>query len=291
VLHEGLLGSPLSLTEGRVIWELAQRERATASELAGELDLDAGYLSRILGGFERRGLIKDGLSESDGRQSNITLTQDGGALYATIDARSRDYVTEPVGRLGAADQAQLVAALETAERLLAPGRKKPARASYVLRPHQAGDMGWIVYRHGALYAREFSFDQSFEVLFAQIAAALLEKFDAACERCWIADHEGVIAGSVLLVKESEEEAKLRVLQVASPICRAVGSRSRHRPAGCRVHPLCVRAALRQREPVDQRRAGLRPPYLRGGGFPPCPEEPHHSFGRDLVGQVWELPLP
>jgi DNA-binding MarR family transcriptional regulator/GNAT superfamily N-acetyltransferase len=285
-LHEGLLGSPLSLTEGRVIWELAQRERSTASELAGELGLDAGYLSRILGGFERRGLIQRQLSESDGRQSNITLTQDGRVLYATIDARSRDDATELLGGLDAADQAQLVAALETAERLLAPGRK-PVGTSYVLRQHQAGDMGWITHRHGALYAEEYGLDQSFEALVARIAAAFLEKLDAGRERCWIAEREGVITGAVLLVKESEEEAKLRLLYV-EPWARGRG-------IGSRLVAECIDFARERRYGkvtlwtndvlVSARR------IYEAAGFRLVREEPHHSFGRDLVGQIWEWPLP
>jgi DNA-binding MarR family transcriptional regulator/GNAT superfamily N-acetyltransferase len=286
VLHEGLLGSPLSLTEGRVIWELAQRERSTASELAGELGLDAGYLSRILGGFERRGLIQRQLSESDGRQSNITLTQDGRALYATIDARSRDDVTELLGGLDAADQAQLVAALETVERLLAPGRK-PVGASYSLRQHQAGDMGWIIHRHGALYAEEYGLDQSFEALVARIAAAFLEKLDAVRERCWIAEREGVIAGAVLLVKESEEEAKLRLLYV-EPWARGlgIGSRLVAEGIGFARERRYGKVTLWTNDVLVSARR-----IYEAAGFRLVREEPHHSFGRDLVGQVWELPLP
>jgi DNA-binding MarR family transcriptional regulator/GNAT superfamily N-acetyltransferase len=286
VLHEGLLGSPLSLTEGRVIWELAQRERATASELAAELGLDTGYLSRILGGFEKRGLIERRPSERDGRRIVIVLTDAGGALYATIDARSRDAVAALLGELDGADQARLVAALETAEQLLGRGRK-PAGPSYILRSHQPGDMGWIIHRHGILYAEEYGLDQSFEALVARIAAAFIENFDAARERCWIAERDGAIVGSVLLVKDSDEVGKLRLLYV-EPAARGLG-------IGSRLVGECIRFARQQRYRkitlwtndvlVSARR------IYQAAGFRLVNEEAHRSFGRDLIGQFWELPLP
>jgi DNA-binding MarR family transcriptional regulator/GNAT superfamily N-acetyltransferase len=285
VLHEGLLGSPLSLTEGRVIWELAQRETATAAELAAELGLDAGYLSRILGGFERRGLIDRRPSKRDGRQSDIALTEAGRSLYAAIDRRSREEVAALLGELDDTDQARLVAALETAERLLGQGRK-PAGPAYILRPHQSGDIGWIIHRHGLLYAEEYGLDMRFEALVARIAAAFIDNFDAARERCWIAERAGAVVGSVLLVKESDEVAKLRLLYV-EPWARGLG-------IGSRLVAECVRFARQRR----YRRISLwtndvlvaaRRIY-QAAGFRLVSEEPHHSFGRDLVGQIWELPL-
>jgi DNA-binding MarR family transcriptional regulator/GNAT superfamily N-acetyltransferase len=285
VLHEGLLGSPLSLTEGRVIWELAQCETATAAELAAELGLDAGYLSRILGGFERRGLIDRRPSERDGRQSDIALAEEGRALYATIDTKSREEVAALLGELEDADQARLVEAFETAERLLGQ-RRKGTGPAYILRPHQPGDIGWIIHRHGVLYAEEYGFDARFEALVAQIAAAFVENFDAARERCWIAERAGAIVGSVLLVRESEEAAKLRLLYV-EPRARGLG-------IGSRLVAECLRFA-RQRQ---YRRITLwtndvlisaRRIY-QAAGFRLVREEPHRSFGRDLVGQTWELPL-
>ena len=285
VLHEGLLGSPLSLTEGRVIWELAQRAQATASELATELDLDSGYLSRILAGFEQKGLIERRPSERDGRRVVITLGEAGRALYATIDARSRAAVAAVLGDLDDADQGRLVAALETAERLLAPGRKGGG-PTYILRPPEPGDFGWIIYRHGVLYAEEYGLDQTFEALVAQIAASFIENFDPARERCWIAECQGGVAGAVLLVKESEEVAKLRLLYV-EPRARGLG-------IGSRLVAECIRFA---------RQSGYRKITLwtndvlvaarhiyQAAGFLLAREEPHRSFGRDLVGQFWELPL-
>jgi DNA-binding MarR family transcriptional regulator/GNAT superfamily N-acetyltransferase len=286
VLHEGLLGSPLSLAEGRVIWELAQRETATAAELAGELGLDAGYLSRILGGFERRGLIDRRPSDRDGRQSDIALTKDGRALYAAIDRRSREEIAALLGELDDADQVHLVTALDTVERLL--GRAgKPAGPTYILRPHQPGDIGWVIHRHGVLYAEEYGLDMRFEALVARIAATFIDNFDAARERCWIAERAGAVVGSVLLVKESDEVAKLRLLYV-EPWARGLG-------IGSRLVAECVRFARQQRYRkislwtndilVSARR------IYQAAGFRLTGEEPHSSFGRDLVGQTWELPLP
>ena len=285
VLHEGLLGSPLSLTEGRVIWELTQRERATASELAAELGLDTGYLSRILGGFEKRGLIDRRPSERDGRQIVIALTEAGRGLYATIDTRSRDAVAALLGELAVADQARLIAALETAEQLLGQGRK-PAGPSYILRSHQPGDMGWIIHRHGILYAEEYGLDQTFEALVAKIAAAFIENFSAAHERCWIAERDSAIVGAVLLVKESDDIAKLRLLYV-EPAARGLG-------IGSRLVGECIRFARQARYRkitlwtndvlVSARR------IYQAAGFCLVSEEPHRSFGRDLVGQFWELAL-
>jgi DNA-binding MarR family transcriptional regulator/GNAT superfamily N-acetyltransferase len=285
VLHEGLLGSQLSLTEGRVIWELAQRERATASALAAELGLDTGYLSRILSGFEKRGLIDRLPSERDGRQVVIALTEAGRALYATIDTRSREAVAALLDELDGADQYRLVAALETAEQLLGQGRK-PAAPSYMLRSHQPGDIGWIIHRHGVLYGEEYGLDQTFEALVARIAAGFIENFDAARERCWLAERDGAIVGSVLLVKESDEVGKLRLLYV-EPAARGLG-------IGSRLVSECIRFARQARYRkitlwtndvlVSARR------IYQAAGFHLVSEEPHRSFGQDLVGQFWELPL-
>ena len=286
VLHEGLLGSPLSLTEGRVVWELAQRERTTASELAAGLGLDTGYLSRILGGFEKRGLLDRRPSERDGRQVVIALTAAGRALYASIDSSSRDAVAAMLGKLDRADQDRLVAALETAEKLLGRSRKS-AGPSYILRSHQPGDMGWIIHRHGVLYAEEYGLDQRFEALVAQIAAGFIENFDAAGERCWIAEREGAIVGSVLLVKESDDVSKLRLLYV-EPAARGLG-------IGSRLVGECIRFARQRRYRkitlwtndvlVSARR------IYQATGFRLVSEEPHRSFGQNLVGQFWELDLP
>jgi DNA-binding MarR family transcriptional regulator/GNAT superfamily N-acetyltransferase len=285
VLHEGLLGSPLSLTEGRVLYELAQRARATASELASEIALDPGYLSRILAGFEKRGWVQKRPSEEDARQLILGLTDQGREIFTTINARSHDEIAELLSPLSGMDQDRLAAALATVENLLGGGQKAGA-PSYILRPHQPGDMGWIIHRHGVLYAEEYGWDETFEALVAKIAAAFIENFDGRRERCWIAERDGAIIGSVLLIKASEEVAKLRLLYVEP---RARGLR-----IGGRLVDECIGFA---------RRSGYRTVSLwtndvlvsarriyEAAGFHLVREEPHHSFGRDLVGQYWELPL-
>jgi DNA-binding MarR family transcriptional regulator/GNAT superfamily N-acetyltransferase len=285
VLQEGLLGSPLSLTEGRVLYELSQREPATASELAQELGLDSGYLSRILSGFDKRGLIEKRVSERDARQIILTLTNPGREMFAAINARSHGEIAAMLGDLGGSNQARLVAAFETVERLL-EDRVRGGEPSYILRPHQPGDMGWVVHRHGVLYAEEYGLDERFEALVARIAATFIENFDARRERCWIAERDGEIIGSVLLVKDTDKIAKLRLLLV-EPKARglAIGSRlvseciGFARRAGYHKITLWTNDVL-----VSARR------IYQAAGFHLVREEPHHSFGRDLVGQYWELPL-
>jgi DNA-binding MarR family transcriptional regulator/N-acetylglutamate synthase-like GNAT family acetyltransferase len=285
VLKEGLLGSPLSLTEGRVLYEIAQRRHTTASELAQELGLDSGYLSRLLKSFEAKGVITKHASKSDGRQIILTLTEQGRDMFATIDARSRDEIAALLGTLPASHQAQLVAALDRVERLLGL-RGEQGEVSYILRTHQPGDMGWIIHRHGVLYAEEYGLDTTFEALVARIAARFIENFDVRRERCWIAERDGEVVGSVLLLKDSDEIAKLRLLYV-EPEVRRLG-------IGRRLVGECVAFA---------RRSGYRKLTLwtndvlvsarriyESAGFDLVREEPHHSFGRDLVGQYWELRL-
>ena len=284
VLQEGLLASPFSLTEARLLYELAQRERATASALCRDLGLDAGYVSRILRRFEKQRLIARTRSAEDGRQSFLALTEAGGAAFATLNRRSRDEVAALLAPLGATDQARLVEAMRGIERLL--GSEAGAAAPYRLRPHCPGDMGWVVSRHGAVYAEEFGWDESFEALVAEIIADFIRRFDPARERCWIAERDGERLGSVFLVKHSPRVAKLRLLLVERA-ARGTG-------LGARLVEECVRFA---------RDAGYRKVQLwtqsmlvparriyERAGFRRIREEPHRSFGQELVGEFWELRL-
>src|ERR1051326_6231874 len=185
--------SPFSLTEVRVLYELAHRDQPTATELGRDLGLDAGYLSRILRGFEKRALVTRTRSAADGRQSHLALTALGRKVFAPLDARSHAEVAALLSVLAPAAQAQVIAAMQTIERLL--GRDGLPPAAYVLRPPQPGDMGWVVHRHGAVYAREYGYDAQFEALVAEIVARFVQRFNPTRERCWIAERDGAVVGS------------------------------------------------------------------------------------------------
>lgn len=284
VLHEGYLESRFSLTAVRVLYELAHRETTTASGLSRELGLDAGYLSRILRGFRKRGLIVKSPSKTDGRQTMLSLTEQGHNAFAALNARSRNDIGATLGELSRPDQDRLVKAMDTIEGLLGapPERKTP----YLLRPHQPGDMGWVVHRHGVLYSEEYGWDEQFEALVAGIVAKFIEQYDPRRERCWIAERDGENVGSVFLVKESEAVAKLRLMLV-EPKARGLG-------IGTRLVNECERFARR----VGYRKITLwtnsvllaaRRIYERAG-YRLVHQEPHHSFGHDLIGETWELQL-
>jgi DNA-binding MarR family transcriptional regulator/GNAT superfamily N-acetyltransferase len=284
VLHEGMLDSPFSLAEARVLYELAHRDQPIARELERELGLDPGYLSRILRGFQRQGLVERQPASDDRRQRPLSLTEAGRDAFAPLDARTRADIGAMLGRLAAPAQTQLVAAMETVERLLNPAL--PGEVSYSLRQHRPGDMGWVTSRHGALYAEEYGFDQSFEALVAEITASFINNFDRARERCWIADIGGEPVGSVFVVADKDQCAKLRLLLV-EPSARGLG-------IGRRLVDECI-AFVRQ---TGYQRLTLwtqsvlvaaRTIY-RNAGFRLVREEPHHSFGHDLIGEYWELHL-
>jgi DNA-binding MarR family transcriptional regulator/GNAT superfamily N-acetyltransferase len=284
VLREGYLESPFSLTEVRVLYELARSEETTASELGKELGLDAGYLSRILRGFEGLGLISKKPSKTDGRRSLLRLTEVGQKTFAPLDARSREDVGAMLGALSAAEQDRLIGAMRTIEELL--GAQPEAKVPYLLRPHEPGDMGWVVHRHGILYAREYGWDERFEALVARIVADFVDNFDPAKERCWIAENDRAILGCVFIVKECDTVAKLRLLLV-EPEARGLG-------LGTRLVEECVRFArgrgyekltLWTNSVLDAARH-----IYEEKGFEIVEEEEHHSFGKYLVGQNWELKL-
>ena len=278
------LDSPFSLTETRVLYELAHREGLTAAVLAVELGLDAGYLSRILRRFEHRGYLQRARSKADGRRAHLTLTPRGRKAFAPLDVRSRDEVGALLGRLPAAKQERLVEALRTVEDLLAAPAERPSH--YVLRAHQPGDMGWVVHRHAVLYTEEFGWNEEFEALVAGVVADFVKRYDPRRDRCWIAEKDGQPLGSVFCVKRSKSVAQLRLL-LLEPSARGVG-------LGARLVDECVRFA---------RGAGYRTLTLwtnsvlvaarhlyQAAGFKLVASEPHHSFGHDLVGETWELRL-
>jgi DNA-binding MarR family transcriptional regulator/GNAT superfamily N-acetyltransferase len=284
VLKRRMYGSPLSLAEVRVLYELAHRTDATASALADELDLDRGYLSRILQGFERDGLLRRSPSADDGRQSRLALTPRGRKAFAPLDHASHDEVARLLTHLREPDAQRLVDSMATIERLLAG--TPPTPAIVTLRTHRPGDIGWVIERHGALYAEEYGWDATFEALVAKIAARFIERLDARCERCWIAERDGARAGSVFLVRRSATVAQLRLLLV-EPSARGHGIGARlvdqcldfARTAGYRRMMLWTNGGLGAARAIYEAR-----------GFRLTKEEPHHSFGHALVGQTFERAL-
>lgn len=284
VLHEGLLKSPFSLTEVRVLYEIAHRDEPTAAELSKDLGLDAGYLSRILRDFGRKGLVEKRPSKADGRRSLLRLTKKGQKEFATLNARQDDEVSAILTNLSHEDHTRLVKSMQTIQGLL--GSQPETKVPYILRPHHPGDMGWVVHRHGVLYSQEYGWDEHFEALVAQIVADFIKNFDPKRERCWIAERDGEIVGSVFLVKKSKTVGQLRLLLV-EPKARGLG-------IGRRLVDECIRFA---------RQVGYRKIMLwtndvldaarhiyEQEGFHLVKEEAHHSFGHDLVGQNWELTL-
>lgn len=283
VLGEGLLRTPYSLAEARVIFELAQRDRTEVTELRRSLDLDAGYLSRILARFAADGLITRERSTSDGRRQIVALSDSGRAAFSVLDSRSAEDVGALLGRLTAEQQRRLIGAMETIRDLLGATPKPPA---VELRPLAPGDVGWVVHRHGVLYAEEYGWDETFEALVARILADYVDNRDPRRESAWIAEVDGAPVGCVFCMRHDEETAQLRLLLV-EPGARGSG-------VGGRLVEECIRFA---------RQAGYRRMMLwtndvltdarrlyERAGFTLAKEEKHHSYGHDLVGQDWWLDL-
>jgi DNA-binding MarR family transcriptional regulator/GNAT superfamily N-acetyltransferase len=285
-LNEGLLNSPYSLAEARVLYELATRDAPKAREIAEELGIDAGYLSRLLGKFGRDGLLKRKTSERDGRYAELTLTAQGRSAFKKLNALSEEQAQTVLEDLAPSARMQLIDCMRTMEGILSKTDRR--RLPYVLRPHRVGDMGWIVYREGVGYAEQYGWDESFEALVARIVDQFVTNFDPGRERCWIAEIDGQSVGHIFLVKHPEEPdtAKLRLLFV-EPSARGMG-------LGDALVKECVRFA---------RTAGYKKVVLwtqsilvgahriyERAGFRLVNEAPHRSFGKDLVGQTWELML-
>ena len=285
VIEPRLLDSPWSLPEARIIYEIAQRGTCTGTDLVRELGLDAGYVSRILQGLQRRQIVSRKPSKDDGRVSEIALTARGNAAFAELDKRSRDDIGSLLRRLGDGERIALVDAMATIEQTLEPSAAKPP-AAYCLRTHRPGDIGWVISRHGAVYAQEFGWDIGFEALVAEIAAQFIKGYDPGRERCWIAEIGGEPVGSIFLVKASDDIAKLRLLLVENK-ARGLG-------IGRALVDECIRFA---------RGAGYSSITLwtqsillaargiyQNAGFRRVKEEKHHSFGVDLIGEIWEMKL-
>jgi DNA-binding MarR family transcriptional regulator/GNAT superfamily N-acetyltransferase len=288
-LGERMLQSPLSLSEVRVLYELAHAAVGvppTARALVAGLGLDEGYLSRILRRFAQRGWLKRERAVEDRRRIHLSLTGKGRKAFAPLDARSHDQVAALLSRLAADDQAALLESMRTIERLLGAGGARSPRPKFTLRALVPGDIGWVVHRHGALYALEYGYDARFEALVAHIAADFVEHFDAKREACWIAERDGAIVGSLFLVRKSASVAKLRLLYV-EPSARGLG-------VGARLVDECVRFARgagyrrivlwTQSELLAARRLYARAGFVRRAS------QSHRSFGRRLVAETWSLAL-
>lgn len=289
-LDEGVLQSPLSLTEGRVLYELATRERPTASEIAADLGVDMGYLSRILRTFETRKYLSRQTSASDGRQSLLSLTAAGRSQFRSLDKSASEQVSKMIQPLTIDQQTRLLTSMASIESMLAPDSTEPSQ-SFVLRPHRPGDIGWVVERHGALYAQEYGWDQRFEALVARIAADFIDNFDPKRERCWIADRNGERLGCVFLVRDSEspkssKTARLRLLLV-EPNARGLGL-GRTLVRQCTDFARSVgyrRIVLWTNSVLDTARR-----IYQDEGYKLISEKPYSNFGKELVTQDWELKL-
>jgi DNA-binding MarR family transcriptional regulator/GNAT superfamily N-acetyltransferase len=284
VLDQHLLKTPFSLSEARVLYELANRQSPSAKAIGTELGLDPGYLSRIVQKFEEDGLITRKPLPADRRHYQLSLTARGRQIFSRLDRRSHQQVGEMLAQLSDGDRHRLTEAMATIKRLLEFSGSPPPAAT--LRRPRPGDMGWVVQSHGALYAGEYGFDASFEALVAEIAAKFLRSFDASRERCWIADIDGIQVGSVFLVRDSDDVAKLRLLLV-DPAGRGHGLGRRlvgecvafARACGYRKITLWTQSILVAARNVYQ-----------GAGFVMVKAEPHRSFGQSLLGETWEMEL-
>lgn len=285
VLREGLLHSKYSLTEVRIMFELAHSKNKTASNLARELGLDAGYMSRTLTKFEKLGLIEKTQSEQDGRQIKLSLSPEGDKVFSELDQRSRDEIATMLNDISEENQTLLLDAMQTIQGILDEKYLKYSEAIF-LRTNEPGDMGWITHRHGLLYAQEYGWDERFEALVSLITSEFITNFKPDRERCWIAEMNGEIVGSVLVVQSSDTDAKLRLLLV-EPKARGLG-------LGTRLVQECIRFARRAhyRKLILWTNSVLtdaRNIYQKSG-FKLVSQEAHHSFGHDLVGEIWELIL-
>lgn len=289
VLDEGLLGTPYSVTEARVLFELAQSEATDVADLRRGLRLDSGYMSRIAARLEADGLVTRAPSGRDARRQVLALTPRGREVFADLDARSADQVAHLLDKLGEADQERLVTAMGTVRSLLgaAQGDGLPATArTVVLREPGPGDLGWVVARHGSVYAAEYGWNAEFEGLVARIVADYAAAHDPRREAAWIAELDGEPVGCVFCVARDDTTAQLRILLV-DPAARGLG-------IGARLVAECLRFAtaagyesmmLWTNDVLTSARR-----IYEAAGFRLVEEEPHHSFGQDLVGQVWERRL-
>lgn len=284
VLDQHLGKTPFSLSEARVLYELAHRDELAAKEIGNELGLDPGYLSRIVQSFDEKGLITRRPLPADRRQYQLSLTAKGRQTFAKLNLSSQNEVAAMLAQLSPGDATRLTQAMATIESVLEPRRTQPA--AFMLRSHRVGDMGWVISRQAAAYAADYNWDISYEALVAEICAQFIKTYDAAREHCWIAEIGGEPVGSIFLVKATDEIAKLRLLQVEKK-ARGLG-------VGRALVEQCIQGA-RERgygkmtlwtQSILVAARGI----YQSAGFKLVKEEKHHSFGADLVGETWERDL-
>ena len=286
VLREGLLQSQFSLTEVRVLYEIAHRTDLSAAELAKELGLDPGYLSRLVRGFAIRGLVGKRRDTRDRRQQLLRLTTKGTEVFAALDTRQNQEVAVLLDGIPLSEQARLLEAMHSIQSILA--RDTPPRPTpYLLRSPRPGDMGWVVQRHGELYWKEYQYDERFEALVAEITAKFVQHFDPRREQCWIAEREGQNVGCIFLVKKSKTVAKLRLLLV-EPSARGLG-------IGARLVAECVRfarhAGYKKITLWTQSELHAARHLYQAAGFQLVKKTRHDSWSRsNLVAEVWDLTL-
>lgn len=284
LLNKGLLRTRFSLSQARVIFELAQQEKTNSSEIAQKLGMDPGYLSRILSAFEKEGLISKEKSSMDSRQWVIGLTTKGENEFQNLNSRSNDEIREMIEHLSSEDQHRLVNAMHTIDKMLHPESNRPP--FLLIRQHRAGDIGWIAHQHGVIYSEEYGWDETFEALTAEILAKFIQDYDPKRERIWIAEQNGEKVGSVMIVDEGAQVAKLRLFLV-EPKARGQG-------IGKKLIEECIDFSRRNGYKIiklwtQSNLFAARHLYSKYG-FELMEEEPCIMFGHELVSEIWELKL-
>jgi DNA-binding MarR family transcriptional regulator/predicted N-acetyltransferase YhbS len=284
LLTQGLLKTRFPLIQARVLYELAQQDQTTASALVDKLNIDPGYLSRILGTFEKEGLLRKNRSKSDSRQRILNLTTQGKKSFAELDERSRKVAEKLLLGLVEEDRHRLLHAMQTIETILDIEPKSPT--PYLLRPHRPGDIGWIIHRHGVVYAEEFDFDETFEALVAEILVQFIRQHDPKRECLWIAEQGGERIGSIMIVDAGDQVAQLRLLLVEP--------KARGQTVGMRLVDECIKFSRRNHYRkiklwTQSNLLQARHLYAKAG-FEKVSESSHKSFGQDLIAEFWELTL-
>ncbi len=289
LLAENIFGSSFSPAELRVLNELSVKKATTATVLARELKLDGGYLSRILCRFEKDGLITKEKSKEDARQRNILLTKKGRKVSDDILTEARRIITNIVSPLAVPEQIRLVGAMTTIDRIINQGRMTDDRVTpppYVIRPHRMGDIGLIIHNHAVRFAEDYGFNSEFEALVAEKSAEFIRSFNPAKERCWVAEMDGHLVGSVFLVDNGQECGELRLLYVA-PHARGmgIGSNLLNELVRFARHVGYKKLRMRTESVLD-----YAIPLFQEAGLKIVRETTHTRFGKDVVGQDWEMSL-